>query len=191
MYPFPPSFVSLHQNYITLHRIKLFITDIDGVWTDGGMYYAEDSGARFKKFNTADSAGVLFLRLAGIPLAVITGEDSGAVRQRAGKLGIRYVFTGVRNKLQTADRIRKELGIDWDEVAFVGDDINDLPLLRKAGWSACPASAENYIKNEVDHILSRSGGQGAFREFVQTYFERRGELDDIIQMYLDQIPPNA
>ena len=174
-----------------MHRIKLFITDIDGVWTDGGMYYAENSADRFKKFNTADSAGVLFLRLAGIPLAIITGEDSGAVRQRAEKLGIRYVFTGVRNKLLTADRLRKELGIDWDEVAFVGDDINDLPLLRKAGWSACPASAENYIKNEVDHILSRDGGQGAFREFVQTYFERRGELDDIIQMYLDQIPPQV
>ncbi len=174
-----------------MHRIKLFITDIDGVWTDGGMYYAENSDDRFKKFNTADSAGVLFLRLAGIPLAIITGEDSGAVRQRAEKLGIRYVFTGVRNKLQTADRLRKELGLEWDEVAFVGDDINDLPLLRKAGWSACPSSAENYIKNEVDHILSRDGGQGAFREFVQTYFERRGELDDIIQMYLDQIPPNA
>ena len=169
-----------------MQPIKLFITDIDGVWTDGGMYYAEDSALHFKKFNTSDSAGVLFLRLACIPLAVITGEDSGAVRKRAGKLQIPYVFTGVKDKLAVADKLRRELGIGWDEVAYVGDDINDILLLRQAGWSACPASAENYIKNEVDLVLSRRGGEGAFREFVQIYFERQGRLDEIIQMYLDQ-----
>ena len=167
-------------------NIKLFITDIDGVWTDGGMYYGE-SDIELKKFNTSDSAGVLFLKLAGIKTAIITGEDSKAVKRRAEKLKIDALYTGIKNKLAVAESLLKEYGFQWEEVAFIGDDINDILLLRKVGLSACPNSAEDYIKKEVDWILERRGGEGVFREFVQKYLKQTNRLENVINLYLKSL----
>ncbi|MCP9236786.1 HAD family hydrolase [Lewinella sp. JB7] len=168
-----------------MENIKLFITDIDGVWTDGGMYY-DQSGNELKKFNTSDSAGVLFLKLLNIPTAIITGENTDIVKRRAEKLQIRHVFLGVKDKVAVATDLCNRLNLDLTEVAYIGDDINDLLLLGRVGLSACPFNAPSYVKKRVDWIIPVRGGDGAFRQFVERYLERNNLLDEIVQRYLNQ-----
>lgn len=150
---------------------KLVITDIDGVWTDGGMYY-DNTGNEWKKFNTSDSAGVLFLRQLNIPLAIITGEETAIVSRRAKKLRIDFLFQGVYNKLEVAMGLCAELGISLHEVAYMGDDLGDLNLLKAVGLACAPANAPQYIKSAVHLITVSRGGEGAFREFVETILQQ-------------------
>jgi len=159
---------------------KLVITDIDGVWTDGGMFYNEEGG-EWKKFNTSDSAGVLFLRTLGIPLAIMTGENSLAVKRRAEKLKIEHLYLAAKNKLQLATDLCKSLGISLSEVAFIGDDINDYQLLQAVGISAAPKNAPSYIKDIVKYPLSVKGGDGAFRAFVELMLQKEGIFDEVLQ----------
>ena len=163
--------------------IKLFLTDIDGVWTDGGMYY-DENGNEFKKFNTSDSAGVLFCRLSNIHVGIITGENSLAVKRRAEKLKIEHCFLGIKDKVKVAEELLNALNITWKEVAYIGDDINDIQLLKKVGLSACPINAPEYIKKLVDWIIPTKGGDGAFRHFVEKYLVDEELLDKAIEKYL-------
>lgn len=157
---------------------KLVLTDIDGVWTDGGMYY-DQTGNEWKKFNTYDSAGVIFCRKLGIPVGIITGENTEIVKRRAEKLGIDLLFQGVANKTEVAQGLCEQLGISMAEVAYIGDDINDLDLLKRVGISGSPANAPAYIKEHVKIITKKSGGEGAFREFVEIILGARiGKLID-------------
>lgn len=146
---------------------RLVFTDIDGVWTDGGMYYDQE-GNELKKFHTYDSAGVLFCRMLGIPVVVITGEDTAIVARRCAKLGITQLHQGVKDKLEVARDVAGELGVPLSEAAYLGDDVPDLPLLEAVGHSGAPANAPEYVRSRVQHIMSRNGGEGAFREFVET-----------------------
>ncbi|KAB2850392.1 MAG: HAD-IIIA family hydrolase [Ignavibacterium sp.] len=155
---------------------KIVFTDIDGVWTDGGMYY-DQTGNEWKKFHTYDSAGVLFLREFGIPLVIITGENTEIVRRRAEKLKIDYLFMGIQNKLEVATKICSELNIKLSEAAFIGDDLNDIELLKCVGLSATPNSAPDYIKSIVNIVLKKNGGDGVFREFVEYIFKKEGKLN--------------
>lgn len=145
---------------------KIILTDIDGVWTDGGMYY-DQSGNEWKKFNTYDSAGVLFSHQYKIPVGIITGEETEIVKRRAEKLKVDFLFQGVNNKLETVLNLISSLNIPLKDVAYIGDDINDLELLKKVGYSATPLSAPEYIKQNVQYITKKRGGEGAFREFVE------------------------
>lgn len=145
---------------------KLILTDIDGVWTDGGMYY-DQTGNEWKKFNTYDSAGVLFAHKLGIPVGIVTGETTEIVKRRAEKLKIDFLFQGVKNKVEITKQLCRELNIDISEVAYIGDDINDVQLLKIAGFPACPDNAPSYVKQYSKLQLTKSGGQGAFREFVE------------------------
>ncbi len=145
---------------------KLIITDIDGVWTDGGMYY-DQTGNEWKKFNTTDSAGILFCRHFQIPVAIITGEDTKIVERRSKKLKIDFLYQGVENKLLIAKDLCNQLNIELNEVAFIGDDLSDYTLLKSVGYSAAPANAPDYIKEQVQFITRKKGGDGAFREFVE------------------------
>ncbi len=145
---------------------KLILTDIDGVWTDGGMYY-DQTGNEWKKFHTYDSAGVLFAHMLKIPVGIITGENTEIVRRRAEKILVDYCYLGVKNKLEKALELCKEIGISLEEVAYIGDDINDLKLLNSVGFSAAPSSAPEYIKKHVKYITQKKGGEGAFRELVE------------------------
>lgn len=159
---------------------KLIITDIDGVWTDGGMYY-DNFDNEFKKFNTYDSAGILFARMLGIPCCIITGESTNIVQRRADKLKIEHCYLGIKDKVKVANDLIAKLDISMKEVAFIGDDINDYNLLRKVGLSASPASAPDYIRSEVDWVLSKSGGEGVFREFVELILKiNQIEIVDLI-----------
>ncbi|SMO87945.1 N-acylneuraminate cytidylyltransferase [Saccharicrinis carchari] len=152
----------------TKKKIKLFISDVDGVMTDAGMYYSE-SGDELKKFNTHDGMAFKLLRDVGIKTGIITSENTKIVEQRAKKLKVDYLYQGKEHdgKLAAAQSICKEIGVDLDEVAYIGDDINCFDLLSKVGYAACPQNALKKIK-EVQGIihLSKNGGQGAVREFV-------------------------
>lgn len=145
---------------------KLILTDIDGVWTDGGMYY-DQQGNELKKFHTYDSAGVLFAHQKGIPVGIITGETTDIVKRRAEKLHVDYLFQGVKNKVEIAMQLCKKLGSSLDDVAYIGDDINDLNLLKLVRWSGVPSSAPDYIRIHSNVILEKAGGEGVFREFVE------------------------
>src|SRR5690606_13185736 len=110
---------------------------------------------------------VLFARMLGIPCCIITGESTNIVKRRADKLKIEHTYLGIKDKVKVANDLISKLGISMEEVAFIGDDINDFNLLKLVGLSACPASAPNYIRGEVDWVLSKGGGEGVFREFVE------------------------
>lgn len=160
---------------------KLILTDIDGVWTDGGMYY-DQSGNEWKKFNTSDSAGILWCKKMNIPVGIITGEDTDIVKRRAEKLKINILHQGISHKLPVAQAICKELNISLDEVAYIGDDIGDLELLTKVGISAAPNNAPDYIKSAVHFVTKKSGGEGAFREFVETILGEEKLLELLKQL---------
>ena len=145
---------------------KLILTDIDGVWTDGGMYYDQGDN-EWKKFNTYDSAGVLFAHRLNIPVGIITGETTKIVERRAKKLKIDFLFQGALEKLSVAKHLCEELHIDLSEVAYLGDDIVDMDLLKAVGIPGVPASAPEYIKPLSMVELKKNGGEGVFREFVE------------------------
>ena len=149
-----------------MKKPKLILTDIDGVWTDGGMYY-DQTGNEWKKFHTYDSAGVLFAHQNEIPVGIITSEDTEIVARRAAKLKIDYLFQGVNNKLEVAENLCKELNISLDEVAYIGDDLGDIELLKNVGISATPNSAPEYVKKYSQMVMTKNGGEGVFREFVE------------------------
>lgn len=156
------------------------MTDIDGVWTDGGMYYDRE-GNEQKKFNTSDSAGILFLRALDIPVAIITGETTPMVTNRAAKLKIEHVRQGISDKVGEANDLCRILDISLDQVAYIGDDLNDMKLLREVGISGCPANGSDYVKGIVDIVTKKSGGDGAFREFVESILIAAGRFDEVLE----------
>jgi len=150
-------------------KIKLFLTDVDGVLTDGGMYYSE-TGDELKKFNTRDGMGFHLLREAGIKTGIITTENTQIVERRAAKLKVDYVYQGKNTggKLQTALEICRKEGITLAEAAYIGDDINCYDLLCEVGLAACPADAVDKIKTIPNiRILRKKGGEGVVREFIE------------------------
>ena len=148
-------------------RPKLILTDIDGVWTDGGMYY-DGTNVELKKFHTYDSAGVLFAHHLGIPVGILTGENTEIVRRRAEKLKVDYLYLGAKDKVAITKEFCKELQIELSDVAYIGDDLNDMPLLKQVGWDGVPSSAPEYVKTLATVQLKKGGGEGVFREFVET-----------------------
>jgi len=158
---------------------KIVLTDIDGVWTDGGMYY-DQTGNEWKKFNTSDSAGVLFCKKLSIPVGIITGEDTEIVKRRAEKLKMDILYQGINDKLAIVRKICEELKISLDDVAYIGDDIGDIELLEKAGISGAPNNAPDYIKEKVGFVTKKNGGEGAFREFVETIIGR-DKIEEILK----------
>ena len=170
-------------NNLNMILPKLVITDIDGVWTDAGMYYDQE-GNELKKFSTTDSAGVLFCKRLKIPVVIMTGENTNIVKQKAEKLKIDFLFQGVSDKLTTAKNLCKKLNIELSEVAFIGDDLNDLKLLREVGIPGAPMNASDYIKKEVYIVTNRKGGEGAFREFIETIIKNiKGADFDFLSLY--------
>ena len=154
--------------------IKLFLTDVDGVLTDAGMYYSE-KGDELKKFNTRDGMGLKLLQQAGIKTGFITTETTNIVTNRAKKLGIDYLYQGKRDggKLSTAQEICKEMGISLNEVAYIGDDINCIEILSNVGYAACPADADESVKNIPRiHIMEKRGGEGCVRELIDQILKR-------------------
>ncbi len=150
-------------------KIKMLIMDVDGVMTDGGMFITEN-GDHIKKYNTKDGMAIQYLRKNGIEPAIISsGFLPEMVRSRANMLGIEKCYIGREPKVEIMKRFCEEMGINYENVAIVGDDINDLDIIKLAGLSACPSDAVNQVKTNVDIILSKKGGEGCIREFIDAY----------------------
>ncbi|MGE5680073.1 MAG: KdsC family phosphatase [Bacillota bacterium] len=148
-------------------KIKFVLTDSDGVLTDTGVYYSE-SGEAMKRFSIRDGMGVERLkRLTGISTGIITGENSEAVKRRAEKLDIFDLYLYCKDKAAELKKILLEKKLDSHEIAYIGDDVNDLEIISKAGLSACPNDAVIEVKEVVDFICENKGGNGAFREFAE------------------------
>lgn len=152
--------------------VKLFLTDVDGCLTDGGMYYTAEGDA-MKRFCVYDGMGIVLLRKAGIPCGILTSENSPIVKARAEKLHLDYLYLGVGSrdnagcltKLEAAKRICEKTGIKMEEVCYVGDDINDVDLLSAVGMPCCPPNARpEVLAIPGIHVLKTPGGQGAIRE---------------------------
>lgn len=158
---------------------KIVFTDIDGVWTDGGMYY-DTTGIELKKFNTLDSTAVLFLKELKIPLVIITGENNEIVKRRAHKLNIEYVLMGITNKLKAASDFCSSLNIELKDAAYIGDDLMDIPLLEKTTYSACPNNSSDYIKKYCKWIMQKNGGEGVFREFIEKILIEHNLLEEVV-----------
>ena len=165
-------------------NIKLFLVDCDGVLTDGGMYYL-NSGEEIKKFNTRDGMAFKLLKEKNIKTGIITGEKTNIVKRRFEKLKLDYLFMGAENKLEVVKELKKELKINWENILYIGDDINDLELLKKVGISACPSDAEKEILNVCKYISKKEGGNGVVRDVFNHYFNRNEELDfnDVFKLF--------
>jgi YrbI family 3-deoxy-D-manno-octulosonate 8-phosphate phosphatase len=148
-------------------KIKMLITDIDGVWTDAGVYYSS-KGEELKRFSVRDGMGVERLKnYANIETGIITGENSLIVSRRAEKLNIRELHLGIKNKFDIFEQICRKRNLLPEEIAYIGDDSNDMEVLMMAGLSACPNDAMPFIKDTVDYITEHGGGYGAFRDFCE------------------------
>lgn len=148
-----------------LKRIRLFATDVDGVLTDAGMYYSE-SGEELKKFNTRDGMGIKLLQRAGLITAIVTQERTKLVARRGEKLMIPEVHQGVMDKLSLVREMAGRHALSMEQVAFIGDDINDLATLKAVGFSATPADGVPQVVAEVDYVCAKKGGEGAVREII-------------------------
>lgn len=164
---------------------KLILTDIDGVWTDGGMYY-DATYAELKKFNTYDSAGVLFAHKLHIPVGIITGENTRIVQRRANKLKVDFCYLGVKDKLSIVKTLCEKLSITLAQVAYIGDDLNDMDVLSKVGFAGVPVSAPKYVKQLANVPLTKKGGEGVFREFVEVIIGEEQLREIINKVYLTE-----
>lgn len=150
-----------------ISKIKLVLTDCDGVLTDTGVYYS-DTGEVMKRFSIRDGMGVERLRnLIGIETGIVTGELSGSVKSRAKKLKISELHLGTNNKVVVLNEILVRKKLKPENIAFIGDDMNDYDVMKLVGLSACPGDALDEIKNISDYICKNRGGYGAFREFAE------------------------
>ncbi len=163
-------------------RIKLLIVDVDGVLTDGRIIL-DDEGNEFKCFHVRDGHGIKLLLRAGIEVAIITGRESEVVRRRAAELGIREVRQRSKVKLVDYESIVSKRGLSDEQVAYVGDDIVDLPVLRRVGLPATVADAEDYVKEAVLLVTERPGGRGAVREVADLLLRAGGKWDEVTKRY--------
>ena len=162
-----------HRYTRRLKKIRLFATDVDGVLTDGGLYYS-DSGEQTKKFNAWDGLGLVLLKKAGLVTAVITMDHTQLVNVRAAKLGISEIHQGIKDKLAVLKELASKYGIQLDEIACVGDDVTDLPALQAVGFSAAPANGRDPVRKKVRYVCKAKGGEGAVREVADLILAAQG-----------------
>ncbi|MBT1704865.1 KdsC family phosphatase [Chryseosolibacter indicus] len=160
--------------------IKAIFFDVDGVLTDGRINY-DDSGREIKSFNVKDGLIISYLKKAGIITGAISGRDSPAVARRCAELKIDFCHQGIIDKASTFEKLMKHYKLKTKEVVFIGDDINDLPVLRMAGFSVCPADTYDYIKEQVDLVTYAKGGSGVLREVGDLVLASKGILEKIVK----------
>jgi 3-deoxy-D-manno-octulosonate 8-phosphate phosphatase (KDO 8-P phosphatase) len=165
-------------------RVRLFLTDVDGVLTDGGIV-VDGNGLESKRFHVRDGHGIKMLQRGGVAVGIISGRASEPVAVRARELGVRIVRQGAHDKLAALREILAGEGYLPEECSYVGDDIVDLPILRAVGFSAAPADAEPYVLDAVDFVSSRPGGAGAVREAIDFLLRANGSWDTVAAKYFD------
>ena len=163
--------------------IRLIAFDIDGVMTDGGLYFS-DSGEEFKRFNSLDGHGLKMLRASGVEAAIITGRTSRCVEARAKNLGITHVFQGVEHKLEAMIALLDKLKLPRDAAAYMGDDVVDLAVMRHVGLAISVPESPLLVRKHSHYVTQRSGGHGAVREACELIMSAQGTLDAQLAPYL-------
>ena len=164
-------------------KIKLIAFDVDGVMTDGTLYLADD-GQEYKGFNSLDGHGLKMLKNTGVELAIITGRTSRVVENRAKNLGITLVHQGAHDKLAVYESLCRELHLSYEETAFMGDDVVDLPVMRRAGLSIAVPASPDLVKAHSHYITLRAAGHGAVREACEFLMQSQGSFDAAMGPYL-------
>lgn len=164
-------------------RVKLAIFDVDGVLTDGSLFIGDD-GQEYKAFNSRDGHGMVMLRQTGVTLAIITGRSSEVVRIRMASLGINHLYQGILDKLAAYEELKNCLGLADEAIAYVGDDVVDLPVLRRAGLAVAVADAHPLVQRHVHWQTRSPGGRGAARDLCELIMEAQGTLEAMMARYL-------
>ena len=155
-----------------IKKIKILLTDVDGVLTDGGMYYS-NKGDVMKKFHARDGMGISLLKNNGIPTVIVTKEKTMIVKQWAKKMNIKKLYDGVVKKEQVLEKICREFKVKPEEIAFIGDDVNDVKLLEKVGMAAMPNNGVKQLRKICDYRCKSCGGEGALREIIDLILEKK------------------
>jgi 3-deoxy-D-manno-octulosonate 8-phosphate phosphatase (KDO 8-P phosphatase) len=164
-------------------NIRLLAMDVDGVLTDGGIFLHHD-GTESKRFNLLDGHGIRMWHKAGLKTAFISGRIAQATEHRALQLEVTYVFQECREKLPVFEQLLAESGLKASEVAYIGDDLMDIPLLRRAGFSAAVANAVQEVKQNAKYVTAAPGGGGAVREVIEYILKNAGKWDELMKLYL-------
>ena len=164
-------------------KLKLLILDVDGVLTDGRLFF-DDKGKEYKCFHARDGHGIKLLRQTGVEVAVISGRKSNSVALRMKTLGVEYVYQGHENKIAAFNEIIQSLSIQPEQVAHVGDDLLDLPIMKRVGLSIAVNDANDPVKEYADWCTKTPGGQGAVREICDFIMRSQGTFDGILKGYM-------
>lgn len=167
-----------------IRPIRLIAFDVDGIFTDGGLYLS-DSGEEFKRFNSLDGHGLKMLRLSGVELAIITGRTSRCVEMRAQNLGITHVYQGIHNKWEAMQDLLGKLGLAPEFAAFMGDDVVDLPAMRRVGLALTVPKAAARVHDHAHYITKHDGGHGAVREVCELIMSAQGTLNAQLAPYIE------
>ena len=162
-----------------INKIKMIISDVDGVWTDGSLYKGKDN-LELKKFSVSDGAAVALIRQAGMILALISGRYSSATEERATELKIEDLYNGTLNKIPPYEALKEKYELSDDQIAYVGDDIIDIPVMEKVAVPIATQNASTPCKDSAVHVTKKNGGEGAFREAVEWILSEQDRLDTII-----------
>ena len=162
-----------------IQKVKMIISDVDGVWTDGAIYKGKN-GIELKRFCVTDGAGVAIVRAAGIELALISGRKSEATAERASELKIDDVYNGTINKIPPYQALKEKYNLADDEIAYIGDDMIDIPVMELVGVPIATENASLVCKSVAIHVTEKPGGYGAFREAVEWILSEQGRLDEVL-----------
>ena len=164
--------------------IRLIVFDVDGVLTDGSLFIGDD-GQEYKAFNSKDGHGMVMLQQSGVEIAIITGRTSEVVRIRMASLGIERVYQGKREKLPAYEEIKQITGFSDQQIAYVGDDVVDLPVMTRVGFAVAVQDAHPLTKQHAHWVTPSGGGRGAAREVCELIMDAQGTLQSALQHYLD------
>lgn len=165
-------------------QIRLLIIDIDGVLTDGGLHF-DNQGEEYKTFNSLDGHGIRMLLECGIEVAVITGRHSAVVEHRMEDLGVKHLYQGYRDKLPAYEKLLTDTGLDPEQCAYVGDDLPDLPVMRRVGFAIAVQNAHSFVKQHGHWVTTALGGNGAVREITDFILQAQALLDAKQESYLE------
>ncbi|MEJ2367254.1 MAG: HAD hydrolase family protein [Acidobacteriota bacterium] len=169
-----------------IRAIRLLVFDVDGVLTDGGIWFAE-AGRELKRFDVKDGAGLAFAKACGLDLAWITGRTSQVVERRAKEIGVKWLYQGRLHKVPALKEILEESGLGPEQISYMGDDFVDLAVMSLVGATACPADAHDSVRQVADFVCEKPGGRGAVREWIDLVLTVQGKMTDLEARYREVI----